>query len=392
MTPIDPSAEGPAVPKRPRRVRKAQVQRTGWLLYWLGVIVLLAVAVWYNSALVRPAVDNYTPDNTYSHIANIHDHLEYESWLTDFGDFSDPLSTYLDNVAGISIAYLLLTALLGFQDVITTSLLVNCVALVVSAALHLKICNTYARRGSAYTFFLNLPLIYFCQLVGKDMLYVTVLYGMLLLLLQRRWVLLALLAVVATVIRTQTLIVFLFMAILSYPGWRLGNRLLLVYVLSALAGARAFTGNKVIGLDADLGSGISWIVFQLNAATGLGNLLLNPVRVVQYVVEFIVAPFALIGMQLHFFTLFLLPYLLYFALHVGRLRHAMRSTRVRTTQFVIATVLVMLIVPIINLRYFITLLPFVVIAMLVVPGPMRRRKPQRVAVTVPPSPVQQEPA
>lgn len=388
-----PSARGvPSIPQAARRVRRQPWRHTSALLYWLCVGVLLLVIIGYNSAFVQPAVDQYSPDSTFSHVANIHDHLEYESRLTDFGGFSDPISTYLDNVAGISIAYFFLTALLGFQDVVTTSILVNCTALVISAAIHLKICNSYARRGTAYTFFLNLPFIYFCQLIGKDMLYVAVLYTMLLLLLQRRWLPLALLAVVAAVVRTQTIIVFLFMLILAFRGLPLKQRFLLLYVLSSFAGAYSFTGDRVIGLDADLGSGVSWIVFELNSATRLGNLLLNPVRVLQYVVEFITAPLALIGTQVHFFTLFLLPYLLYFATHLGRLRDAMTATRTHTTQFFFVTVLVMLIVPIINLRYFVALLPFAVIAMLLAPGVVRRRASPRPAIAPPPPHVQQESA
>lgn len=374
--------DGTSAPQPERRVRRPK-RKFSPFLYWLGIAALLLVIFFYSSELVRPAVANYSSSDTYSHIANIHDHLEYEGWLTDYSGLSDPISTYLDNVAGISIAYLLLTDLLGFADVITTSLLVNCIALVIAAAIHLKICNTYALRGSAYTFFLNLPLIYFCQLVGKDMLYVTVLYAMLLLVLKERWLALALLAVAAAAVRTQSVIVFFFLLILSFKRLQLKHRVLLLYVLSALAGTQAFIGNKVIGLDADLGGGLSSIVFELNSATRLGNLLLNPVRVLQYVVEFVTAPFWLTTLQIHFFNLFLVPYLLYFAAHLGKLRNALMAIQSRVTQFVFVVVLVMLILPIINLRYFVALLPFIVIAMLVAPQ-NRRRRPSQHDRTIPP--------
>jgi len=342
------------------------VRKVNPILYWLGVGLFLIVVVSYNYEILRPAYDGYTAENTYSHIANIHDHLEYENALINFSEQPNTVWDYFNNVAGISSFYLLLTIFLGFDNVISTSLLVNCMTLVIAAAIHQKICNTYALRGSAYTFFLNLPMIYFCQLIGKDMLYIAVLYAMLLFILRKRWMLLTILAIVSAVIRAQIVIIFLFVLIFWFWQVPFKRRLLVLYFLSAIAGAYAFTGNKVIGLDADLGSGISWIVFELNVATGMGNLLLNPIRLLQYIVEFVIAPFSLISTDIHFFNLFLVPFLVYFILHIRWLR-GLAAIRSPATQFFFALILVLLIMPIINLRYFVTLFPFLVIAMLVTP-------------------------
>ncbi len=102
------------------------------VIYWFGVILLIAVVVVYKYKIVRPVYDNYTIENTYIHIANIHDHLEYEAALLDLNHLLNADSNHFDNVTGIASFYLLLSIIFGIDNFITVSLLVNCIALVIS--------------------------------------------------------------------------------------------------------------------------------------------------------------------------------------------------------------------------------------------------------------------
>jgi hypothetical protein len=101
-------------------------------LYWLGTFLLIASTVAYNFELVRVAVDNHSSNDTSSDTANIQNHFEFD-WLTEVSGLLGPLPSSPDNAAGSVPGASVFHPATQLEDVISTTLLVNLIALRVAA-------------------------------------------------------------------------------------------------------------------------------------------------------------------------------------------------------------------------------------------------------------------
>lgn len=332
------------------------------LLYFSLVLFLIGVVVSYHHALVLPALDRYTDDETFSHIANIHDHTEYQKSVFGLAENADSdLST--TNVAGIASVYLLLSFILGIEDVVSISMGVNIFAIFCAAYFHVKICELCGmHKAYKYAFFLNLPLVYFSQLIGKDALYVALLYAVLFNYLRGNGKIILLCIVLGMMIRVQVLLLLIFALIAHIKFVGVKARLILLYVLSSLIGAFAFVKPGVLGDGADLGEGMTALVHTLNSVTYLGNFLLNPARFVQYIGEFGFFSLSAVVNPENFFQLFLVPFFIFFVLKIAKFRKLFDFSENPLARFFMLNLFLLLIVPIVNLRYFVVLLPFAVLA------------------------------
>jgi hypothetical protein len=353
-------------PDAPLRVcaRRYRISRMGFL-YWIGVCFLLSAVVVYHFTLVKPAIEEYTLEDTFSTIANIHDHYEYTDGILVFDElaFENPLY-WLNNVMGLSSIYYFLGSLFETDDYIYISIYVNSFALIGVAYLHFIISPQISDHPHLrFTFFLNFPLIYFCQLVGKEVLYLAVLYGILFFYLRKKWVGALCVGMAGLFVRTQILLVLAFLVLLSVNKIKGKVRFLIAYFFSGVLGTLVLLGGQVIGKEADLGDGVSAIVYQLNERLYLGNLLLNPIRLMQYIWEFSRSALLSLTPNINPISLFLIPYFLYFLLKFGKFSRLTNLEKNPVSRFSLTLLFVLMIVPIVNLRYLIIILPFIVLAM-----------------------------
>src|SRR5690606_27559381 len=100
----------------------------------------------------------------------------------------------------------------------------------------------------------------------------------------------------------------------------------------------------------DLGGGVANLLNYLNKYY-IGNLLLNPVRIVQYIYEFIRFPFYYSRLV----DFLIIPLLVVFMLTLSRACHVFSKNIVSFLFFCL--LMTLLVVPIVNLRYFILVFP-----------------------------------
>lgn len=216
---------------------------------------------------------------------NLHDHLIYVSSMERIRE--EGLFYELSNDIGIAFIYLGLSWLLPFlvdDDYALLSLVVNLTTMVGCYWSYAAICRRLELGVSGkLSFFANLSLIYFAQLVNKDMLTIwafllAVQFG-----LTRRALPLLLMVPFLALVRQQ-LALFMLMFVLLNWAQRPGPRMLALYVVTSLVAALLSIFAAVIEPES-LGDGFSAFLIGVNQDYYVGYLLLNPVRVLQYIAD-----------------------------------------------------------------------------------------------------------
>lgn len=329
----------------------------------LMLFCFFACAIAYNQFILFPIFDEYTTEDTYSHIANIHDHWEYFNRFVELDDREHTWDNYFDNVTGVAILFGFFCKIFTSCDFHYLALYINLLFLFLTALVNLKLTNTYFNKTSVkYLFFLNFSYIYLAQLAGKDIIYSFFLYMILFNYLQRKWIAITILVFIcALLVRFQIVILYALLILMNMRFLSVKIRFLTAYTMASLLGAIAFSG--VIGTDADLGSGLSSYVRQINESYYIGNFLLNPLRLVQYVYELITIPIMSIYPELLFSGFFILAFTIYLLAHLRSIPKLINIETNDFSMFFLCLVLMLLIVPIINLRYFVIIIPFMILAM-----------------------------
>ncbi|MBE0369261.1 hypothetical protein [Pseudoalteromonas aurantia] len=330
--------------------------------FYVTMFFFLLLAIFYNSYLVEPVLNTYSIDNTNSHIANIHDHLEYKNRMLQLSNSELSIYTYFDNVTGIALLYSF------FQDVFywisfeSVVLIVNFLFVLLLGVEYLKIINILGYDNNVkYLFFLNLFLLYSVQLAGKDVIYSYFLMLNFRFLAQGKILKFYLsILICAVLVRFQIVLLVLFLLIMEYKRISVLYRIIVCYLFSSLFGVLAF--KYVIGEGADLGGGISTYVASLNDRYYIGNFLLNPIRFFQYIVELVKAPIMAFHPYIDYVGLTSMFFLLYILARARRLTRLIDLSDNLPSRYLFCMVLLLLVVPIINLRYFLIYTPFIILA------------------------------
>lgn len=222
----------------------------------------------------------------FNYALNHHDHLIYLDNIERLRA-RDVYGYQLSNDIGIAAIYLVLARAMPFlvdPDLTLIALVFNCAVMLCCYLVHASICERLNLGAlGKLTFFSNLSLIYFAQMVNKDMLTLLAFLLAALVGIQRRYWVLIILVPFFFMVRQQLavfLLVYCFLMIVRRPVfWILG-----MYVLFSLAAGYMSVFFSIIG-DESLGSGFSAFLVEFNRQYYAGYLLFNPVRVVQYVLD-----------------------------------------------------------------------------------------------------------
>jgi hypothetical protein len=209
---------------------------------------------------------------------------------------------------------------------------------------------------------LNWPIIYYSQLIGKDALYTAALYLLLFLYLKRNRFLIVFAGVLFTPIRVQTLLLAGLLLIYLHRTFSPGLRLAMVYIVTVIVGTYALNFSSIIGAEPELGSGVTNLIFNLNRSYLLGTLLLNPVRILQYCLQYI--EFSVRALFDGRFTVdhLSIPFLIYFLFNIRHIVKAFSNFRNPVGAFFLINLMLILAQPLVNLRYFAVLIPFAALA------------------------------
>jgi hypothetical protein len=330
------------------------------IFYWLSVFILILVIISYSELVVKTLLDLYSDQTQYGEIANFHDHFEYLN-VSNVGIEGFDRSISSLNVLGIGLIYLLLQEYFGVVEILEIAMIVNILAILISAILHIKVCS-FSKFGSSsyWLFFLNLPLIYYSQLIGKDTLSITLLYAMLYCFLKNRYLMLLFLGVLGAFIRIQLLAYPLFLLIVVTLGEKRKITYILLYIISSILGVYVMNHSGAIGDITEASNGITSIVHKINEHVLIGNLIANPIRLLQNIMLFIGAPFVgIINGNVLYISM--TPLVLYFATNVKYIRKLIKINKNKFNQFSFTLVMVLLMYPIINTRYVALIAPFVIL-------------------------------
>ncbi|MEK7747806.1 MAG: hypothetical protein AAB300_01850 [Nitrospirota bacterium] len=222
----------------------------------------------------------------FQYALNDHDHFVYVTNI-DRILFEDLLGYEISNDIGIAAIYMALASAFPFlvdQDYTLIALVFNCITLIGCYVIYADICN-YCKLGQIgnLSFFANLSLIYFAQMINKDMLTI---FAFLLAVRcgihQRMWLLLALIPFFALV-RLQLavfILIFAFLMATPWPGWRI----ICLYILTSIAAGVLSIFVSIIS-DESLGEGFSSFLVNFNRNYYVGYLLFNPLRVIQFIFD-----------------------------------------------------------------------------------------------------------
>lgn len=212
---------------------------------------------------------------------NAHDHFYYLETIKRLEQ--DGFAYELNNDVGISYFYLFLNRFLfdGAADYIYISIFVNLAFLVSCFWCYLRLCDYYGfGLGAKVCFFAGFHLVYFAQLINKDMISVfLIVFSVYCSVYRRIWLLLFMLPFCALV-RQQLfvyVVLFLFFYTAVQPMWRV----LAAYIITSLVAAYLVVEKNIIGWES-LEGGFSSIVYLINSETYLGYFIFNPIRILQF--------------------------------------------------------------------------------------------------------------
>lgn len=244
----------------------------------LFTFILLAT-VYYNIFVVNR-------DRFYNSLlqlaTNTHDHYIYLRSI----DLVNNGNTIFElaNDKGIASIYVFLSEYLPFlvtPDMELISLVFNCFVLVLNYWLYGKLADSLGLGlFGRLSFFANLSLLYFAQLINKDMLTILIFLIAVNFGLRGRYWGLLLFIFIMPFIRFQLIAFILIFIFLSYPK-RLWFNFAIVYISTSLFAAYLTVYFPIIGAES-LGGGFSAYLVELNQRYFIGYLIFNPIRLLQY--------------------------------------------------------------------------------------------------------------
>ncbi|HEU4776176.1 MAG TPA: hypothetical protein VFS95_05075, partial [Telluria sp.] len=231
-------------------------------------------------------LDRYAFSEGYFRLAlNSHDHGVYVQTMDAIA--SAGVEYGLNNDFGIAAIYLALAKALPWlvdDNYALLSFLFNGVVLGGCYLLWHGICVYYGiGLAGRLSFFLNTSLLYFMQLINKDMLTILAFLLAIFLATRRRtgWLLLTL--PLLFLVRQQLAVFAVLFVFFMLPG-RTQGRMVLAYVATSLAAGVLSAFVSVIG-EESMGDGFGAYLMQFNSQYFVGYLLFNPLRVLQYLMD-----------------------------------------------------------------------------------------------------------
>ncbi len=245
-------------------------------------VLIIPVCIFYRELTSEYFVYNSDLFN----YQNFFDHEVY--WNTLNRIQSQGLSvTSLNNDLGISLLYILFIkffSLFGITNILDISFYINIITLFLVYKTYTDVCYILKLKGKTWLFFfLEFQLLYFAQLIGKDLFTILFFLIVLKLLLMNRYKEILFWSVVFFFVRIQLLVFGLLVLYLSYGDFR--KRILISYILTSLIGGYTAVNGNLISKES-MGNGFGSYVLYINSEYYyLGNLLLNPIRILQFLLD-----------------------------------------------------------------------------------------------------------
>lgn len=261
-------------------MRAFRVKRSYPFEALLLILTIIAAILYYFIFVAQP--ENKTILKI-TNPTNSHDHHIYANYIENLNNIES--MAIADNNIGIAIIYKSISEIVPAflsEDITILAAALNTITLLACFFVYRSICNTLALGTfGRLSFFINTSLLYFTQLINKDLFTIfLILFATHCGLQNRKWPLLA--AAPLFFLVRQQLIIFLLLFILIQFSKNTRTTIFFAYVITSLLGGLISTHIPFIG-EETLGSGFSSLVNRVNQEYFIGYLLLNPIRVIQFI-------------------------------------------------------------------------------------------------------------
>lgn len=276
----------------------------------------------------------------------------------------------INNDIGIALLYTYIIKFfnfVGINDIILISFIFNIFTLFIIYFNYIRVCDKLNLKGfTKFYFFLGLQILYFTQLINKDLL--TFLFFLLVLncIIDKKFRLLLIFSLLFFFVRIQ-LLIFGFLAIyLSFGNFK--KRIFCSYIFTSIFGAITSVKAELLS-DEAMGDGFSAFLIQFNKNFYYsGYIIFNPLRVVQFIMDVFMSFFIYTDGLIDIAKILRLPLLIVFFFLFNPIFYSLRNfSIVNKTEIkpvfiiIISFILTWLINPTINARYVMLIVPFFLI-------------------------------
>lgn len=337
--------------------------------YKIKHLVLFTFFIIPGCLLYRELTFEYFVYNTdLFNYQNFFDHEVY--WNTLNKIKSEGLNvTSLNNDLGISLLYILfikLFSIFGITNISDISFCVNIITLFLVYKLYTDICNIINLKGKTWLFFfLEFQLLYFVQLINKDLFTILFFLIVLKLLLIKKYKEIIFWSVLFFFVRIQLLVFGLLVLFLSYGNFK--KRVIISYVITSLIGGYTAVNGNLISKES-MGSGFGSFVMTINSEYYyLGNLLLNPFRILQFFLDIFLSFNIYTDGKIDVAKILRIPILIVLAFHLKYLMYFFKRGFTLNNQLMAITVVIIsffltwLMNPTVNARYIMLIVPILII-------------------------------
>ncbi|HCM64409.1 MAG TPA: hypothetical protein DIT05_17965 [Morganella sp. (in: Bacteria)] len=347
--------------------KKFSIKKEDIISIALLIILLLSCILYYNYFVAGKSF-TYEPVNGFIYPVNIHDNYIYLQYIARINDNLGELIGINNNI-GISTFYFLIAY---FFNVIGINIDFNILSLCINNILICFIFLSYRKiiillylpRVYILTFFLCISLIYFSQLINKDIFTILFFLKCIEYSIQKKYKMIISLSILSFFIRFQLLPLFILYLIIIKRTKHPIIKILFIYTILSILNGILSRYQLHFFNEKTLGSGLSYLIFSINQQYFIGSLLFNPIRIIQYIHDLILSFDFIIDNKIDVGRLknipqaivfiFLLPFIITPFL---RYRKSIENTDKYFISLTISFFMIWLFNPTINVRYFICLLP-----------------------------------
>ncbi len=231
--------------------------------------------------------------NWTSNYANLHDHLIYTHFIGYIQNGKSEMLVFGNNV-GIASIYYILGKIFNTHNYIDLAHFVNDIVYCISSIYVFKIFKVLKFPLFLSIFFTFNPInFYFLSLINKDIF--TILFVLMLVyyLAKKKYYIFFLVAITSVIIRIQLpLFAFVFYFLSEYHKISMSKKMLIVYLFSAIMAVMLEHTISIISMGSmgsAMGLGVTRIIRELNINYYIGSLFLNPVKIMQYFYDYLLA-------------------------------------------------------------------------------------------------------
>ncbi|WGK93577.1 MULTISPECIES: hypothetical protein [Flavobacterium] len=276
----------------------------------------------------------------------------------------------INNDFGIALLYLYIINffnLFGIYDVKLIAFIFNLITVCFIFINYIKVCDKLKLSGfTKFYFFLGLQILYFTQLINKDLL--TLFFFILVLkwLLDKHYKLIIIFSILFFIVRIQLLIFGILTIYLSFGNFK--KRIIFAYILTSIIGAITTIKGQFVS-DETMGSGFSSFLIYFNQNYFYtGYLIFNLLRILQFFMDIYMSLYIYTDGLIDVSKILRIPLLLALVVFINPLIYSIRNFSIVNKTIIkhvyiilISFTLTWLMNPTINARYVMLIVPFLLI-------------------------------